>query len=125
VTEDEDPYADLKRHALTPERLAQLAATPTPRTKPAKKSRHFVKVPVKWIDQLAKARHIATYRLALYLLYRSWRAGGQMITVPNGALETEGVSRWQKWRALRELERLGLITVECRHRRSPRVALLL
>ena len=70
VTTTDDPYADLKRHRLTPE-MARLAAMPPRRTGVPRNQRHFVRVPVLWVERLAEARHLATYRLALYLLYRS------------------------------------------------------
>jgi hypothetical protein len=42
----------------------------------------------------------------------------------NGVLKEKGISRWSKWRALNELERLGLITVERRKRKSPIIRLI-
>ena len=106
-----DPF-DLKRLALR-ERLAVV-----PR-KIQKQRRHFVKVPGIWAERLARARYIVSYRVALHLLYRHWKAGGRSFSLANGSLKTEGVARGTKWRALRELERLGLITVERRPRKSP------
>ncbi len=117
-----DPYADFKWHRLTPEELEKLAVVPAPIQK---RRRHFVKVPGTWVEQLTKARHIATYRLALHVLYRHWKGAGQPFTLSNGMVAMEGVSRWQKWRALEELEQLELITVERRKRKSPRVAVII
>ena len=37
----------------------------------------------------------------------------------NGMLKIDGVSRASKWRALAELERRGLISIERRSRKSP------
>ena len=115
-----DPYADLKQHALSPETLAQL-------TNAARKSpdgRPFVKVPSVWVERLREARYVATYRVALHLLHQHWKSHGRPLTLSNGALEREGVTRRAKWRALRELEALRLIMVERRPRQSPRVVLL-
>jgi hypothetical protein len=123
VTTTDDPYADLKRHRLTPE-MARLAAMPPRRTPVPRNQRHFVRVPVLWVERLTEARHLATYRLALYLLYRSWKTGSRSITLSNGVLAAEGITRWTKWRALRELEQLGLVGVERRQRRAPRVTVL-
>jgi hypothetical protein len=123
VTTPDDPYADLKRHRLTPE-MARLAGMPPRRTGVPGTQRHFVRVPVLWVERLAEARHLATYRLALYLLYRSWKTGSRSITLSNGVLAAEGITRWTKWRALRELERLGLVGVERRQRKAPRVTVL-
>ena len=41
----------------------------------------------------------------------------------NVGLEQEGLTRRSKWRALAELERLGLLLVERLPRKSPRVTL--
>ena len=79
-------------------------------------------VPWSWVERLAKARFTATYRVALHILYRHWKGGGESFTLSNGAVAMEGVGRRAKWRALGELERLGLITVERRPRRTPLIA---
>jgi hypothetical protein len=85
--------------------------------------RHFIKVPCLWAERLASARYIATYRVAHYLLYQHWKHRGQPIQLANGALLMEGVERRSKWRGLRELEQLKLITIKRRPRRSPLVTL--
>jgi hypothetical protein len=115
-----DPYADLRKHALSPETLAQL--TGAPRNSPG--SRSFVKVPSNWVERLREARYVATYRVALHLLHQNWKSHGRPLTLSNAVLEREGVTRRAKWRALRELEALCLIMVERRPRQSPRVVLL-
>jgi hypothetical protein len=120
---EDGPYVDLKRHRLTPE-MARLSATSSRQDTAQRKQQHFVKVPVLWVERLAKARHIATYRLALHLLYRSWKAGSHSVALPNGPLIAEGIARGTKWRALRELERLGLVAIERRQRKAPRVSVL-
>jgi hypothetical protein len=82
-----------------------------------RRRRYFVMVPWMWIERLVDARHIATYRVALHVLYQDWKGGSKPFTLSNSAVM--GVSRWQKWRALRELERLGLVTIERRKRKAP------
>lgn len=118
---DEDPHADLKQHRLTPEKLAQLAVVPR---QIKRRRQQFVMVPWVWAEKLATVRYIATYRVALHILYRHWRGRGEPFTLSNGAMLMEGVSRWQKWRALGELEKLGLITIERRQRKTPRITVL-
>jgi len=61
---------------------------------------------------------------ALHLLFRVFKERRQTIKLANGVLEIYGVSRGQKWRALKELEALGLIRVEHCERKSPRVTVL-
>jgi hypothetical protein len=118
---DDELYTELKRHRLTPEMMEKLAVMPR---KLQKRREHFAKVPGIWIERLAKARHLATYRLALHILYRHWKGGGKPFTLSNGMVAMEGVSRWAKWRALAELERLGLITVKRRKGKSPRITVI-
>jgi hypothetical protein len=116
-----DPHADLKQHRLTPEKLAQLAVVPR---KIQRRRQQFVMVPWTWIEKLATARYVATYRVALHVLYRHWKGQGEPFTLSNGAMLMEGVARGTKWRALRELERLGLIAIERRPRKSPRITMV-
>jgi hypothetical protein len=66
MTED-DPYADLKRHSVTPEIQATLVRLPR---KVQKRREHFIRVPWTWVERLTKARYTATYRVALFVLYR-------------------------------------------------------
>jgi hypothetical protein len=118
-----DDYADLKQHALTAETAAIIGHRVTPRVI-QKRREHFVQMPWTWVERLAKARYIATYRLALHVLYRHWKGDGQPFTLSNGMVAMEGISRGQKGRALDELEQLGLLTVERRPLRSPRITVL-
>jgi hypothetical protein len=116
---NDDPYADLKQHRATPEMLAGSAPK-----KLRKQRQHFIKVPWVWVERLAKVRYTATYRVALHVLYRHWKGGGRPFTLSNTAVAGEGVALGTKWRALRELEQLGLITIECRKRRSPLITVI-
>jgi hypothetical protein len=90
----------------------------------ARRQDRFVIVPATWAGRLTDARHASTLKLALYLLYRHWKSGGQPIPLSNVFAASVGVSRRSKWRAINELEHLKLITVERRPRKSPRVTLL-
>jgi hypothetical protein len=85
--------------------------------------REFVRVPWPWVERLQAARRVNTYRLALLLLYEHWRTGGQPVPLTNVGLVGEGVSRRSKWRALAELELVGLIEVKRHRRRAPRATL--
>jgi hypothetical protein len=116
----DDPYADLKQHALAPEMLAKVAIGPR---KICKRREHFVKVPWTWIERLNGAGG-QTYRVALSVLYLHWKNRGQPIKFANAMLRTDGVSRYSKWKALRDLEHRSLIAVERRPRRSPLIRVL-
>jgi hypothetical protein len=88
-----------------------------------KRQLHFVKVPWAWIERLKNTKSANTYRLALHLLYLHWKRQGASFSLANSGLAMEGVTRYAKWRAIRELERLGLILVERRSRKSPIVTI--
>jgi hypothetical protein len=59
-----------------------------------------------------------------YIHYRVWADRQSTIPLPNRTLASLGVTRWAEQRALRNLERAGLIRVEYRGRKSPLVTLL-
>jgi hypothetical protein len=55
------------------------------------------------------------------LMYCAWQAKGDSFTLSNKWLERRGVGRWTKYRVLRDLEMAGLIDVDRRGRRAPRI----
>jgi hypothetical protein len=105
------------------QRLVKGVSVHPGRAKPRRRER-FVMVPALWRERLTKARHIATYRVALHILARNFETHGKSFALPNAPLALEGVSRRQKWRALEELEQLELIAAERRKRRSPWITVL-
>jgi hypothetical protein len=112
---------DLDEFTLTDAQVGERLAS-TPR-KIQKRQRHFIKVPWPWVERLRGATG-QTYRVALSLLYLHWKGKGEPVKLANGMLLIDGVSRQSKWRALRDLQRRDLITVECRPNRSPIIRLL-
>lgn len=121
MTHKTDPF-DLDNLRLPPEPVSERRAV-VPK-KIQKQLQHFVKVPGVWVERLKEARNIATYRIALHVLYQNWKGNGAPFTLSNAAALSAGVSRWCKYKALQELERLGLIVVEWRPRRSPQVTVI-
>jgi hypothetical protein len=107
---------DLAALRVDPGRVRKLA-------RPKKWRREFVRVPWGWVEHLREAKRISTYRLALVLLYEHWRTGGRPIVLSNVGVRPEELTRYSKWRALAELQALGLIQVETRSRKSPRIVL--
>jgi hypothetical protein len=97
--------------------------TNTMRRREARRRRQFVKFPLDWADRLKAVKRISSYRVALYLLYQDFRTSGKPVTLSNVALRGAGVSARQKWPALAELERIELIEVKRRPRKSPIVKL--
>ena len=84
----------------------------------------FVKVPLWWIREATKATDTPMALVAIELLHTAFRARSSSFTLPNGRLAKWGVSRESKRRALQRLEAAGLILVERRPRKTPKVTLV-
>ena len=92
--------------------------------RPRRRSREFVMMSREQSDRLDKAVNFGTERVFRHLLFLDWRAPGKPLQVGNIALAKKGIDRRVKWRALRELETLGLIVVKWPSKRSPVVTVL-
>jgi hypothetical protein len=84
----------------------------------------FGKVPLWWAAEAAKATKTPKALVWVRLLHLSWKAKSLTFPLPNGKLESDGVSRFAKYRALRELEAAGLIVVERRHGKTVMVSIV-
>jgi hypothetical protein len=107
-------------HRFDPDRLRidtgeVWAVTPK---KIRRRREHFAMLPMTWYERMRGANG-QTYRVAWFLLYLHWKNNGDPITLANGMLVMDDVSRHSKNRALHELERRGLIKVDRRLRKSP------
>jgi hypothetical protein len=123
----DDPFADLNNLRLTPDTATALgreAAAKQKRASPKRHRQQFVKVTWAWIEHLKGARLPATHMVGYLILYQHWKTGGQPVPVSTVALRALGVSRWAKWRALKELEQLGMVRVQKHPRRAPRATVL-
>jgi hypothetical protein len=86
-----------------------------------RRRKHFVLVPLWWIETLtANPHHATTMATSLHVLYQDWRHGGKPF--PLGQIP--GISRWRKRRALDNLEGMGLVTVKWRAGRPPLIRVL-
>jgi hypothetical protein len=120
VRDDNDTF-DLANLRLTAEASAAMdraTAAKQTQSQPKRQRQQFVMVPWWWVERLTHARHMAAYRLALFVLYQHWKTK-KPVVASNRALKPMDVPRRSKYRAIRELERLGLIRAEARPRRSP------
>jgi hypothetical protein len=117
-----------------PENLSKLALDPaTPQLKapyvPArirKRREQFTILPMVWKEMLGAKPMAsgATHQVAWHLLHTHWKNRGKPFKLPNGLLRHDGITRFAKWRALKDLERRGLVRIERRQRRSPIVHVL-
>jgi hypothetical protein len=100
--DDEPPN---RRHKVTRQRVGRLPPLPGP----------HVRVPLQWICQPRQDKYLfrPSFRLFLYLLYRSyWGQRGVALTADVTA--EIGLSRWAGYRALSLLEREKWVRVERR-----------
>jgi DNA-binding transcriptional ArsR family regulator len=103
------------------QRLRELEAAAPKRRK---KAEPFVKVPLWWIAQATKATNTGRALVCIELLYAAWKTKRATFPLPNGRLTKLGVSPDTKSRALYDLERAGLITVERPKRKTPIITLV-
>jgi hypothetical protein len=76
-----------------------------------------------WRQQLRKVKaRGTTYEVAMVILDKAQWA--EWVALPNAGLAKLGINRHAKYDALRQLQEAGLIMVEERSRRSPRVKAL-
>jgi hypothetical protein len=84
----------------------------------------FTMFPKLWRQQMRQVKASGTtYEVAMVVLDKARFTKG-WFTLPNAGLAQSGIDRRAKKNALRELEDAGLIMVERRGRRSPRVKAL-
>jgi hypothetical protein len=111
---DNEPWHVKRRRELE-------AAAPVKR----KKVEPFVKVPMWWMAAAAKATNNLKALVAVELLHAAWKAKSMTFPLPNGRLEKLGIHRETKRRAIRDLERAGLIMVERPTRKTAVITLVL
>ena len=83
----------------------------------------FVRVPLTWAEKAAKATKTKKALVWIDLLYLSWKTKSTAFSVSNQR-RLDGVTRYTKYRALRELEAEGLITVTRHGKKAPLVTLI-
>jgi hypothetical protein len=123
--DDEKLFAELHRRAGKASDLQRgvgKASAPRRRNKAHKET--FVKVPLWWFEQATRATKTPQAFVAVWLLHRSWKAKSTTFPVSNSHLGERGADRRIKRRALANLEKAGLITIERRNGRAPRVTLI-
>jgi len=102
-------------------RLRELGAA---RADKRKKVEPFVKVLLWWIARATKATNTGRALVCIELLHAAWKAKRPTFPLPNGRLARLGLHRRTKYRALCDLERAGLITIERPPRKTPIITLV-
>jgi hypothetical protein len=96
----------------------------TPSMKPQETHQQFVKVPLRWAADAARATGTRSAMVWILLQYMAWKTKSRTFTLSNIMLARYGVSREMKRRVLEKLEASGRIKIERRWKRSPIVTLL-
>ena len=119
-----DTTFDPERFKLPPEVAAELArAKPKSHGKRSKRTEPFLQIPHKAIKAGAEVLGSHGLLVWLYIFHRVWSDQSNTVVIGNQTLNTWGVSRKIKYRALQLLADAGLIAIEWRKRRSPIVTL--
>jgi hypothetical protein len=84
----------------------------------------FAMVPLEWGAKAAKATNTTKAMVWIMLLHASWEANNVSFSFSNSRLKRAGVTRYTKYRALKELQAGGLITVEPNRGKAPTVTIL-
>src|SRR6516162_241221 len=84
----------------------------------------FAVIPLKNAALAAKAMKAPALLVYVDMMYRAWKAKGRPFNMPNGWLKRYGVDRKIKSRTLRNLEKGGLISIDRRNRKTPRITLV-
>jgi hypothetical protein len=115
--DDEKLFAELQRRTGKP-------SAPRRHGK-ARRKETFVKVPLWWFEQATRATRSPQAFVAVWLLHRFWKAKSPTFPVSNSQLGERGADRQIKRRALANLEKAGLITIERHNGRAPRITLVM
>jgi hypothetical protein len=94
------------------------------RARDARKGQQFVKLPLQWAADAAKATGTRGAMVWILLLHMAWKTKSTTFPLSNAILARYGVSREMKRRVLEKLEAFGQIKIERRWKRNPIVTLL-
>ena len=124
---DNNILFDIERFRLTNN---YIESCPKPTKKPEKPKRRrvngtFVKgpIPTEWL-QRASALPGKAFQTGVVIWYLYGLRKDTTVTLANGLLEQFHISRKAKYRCLKALENAGLIAVEYREHRNPRVTVI-
>jgi len=120
---DDQDEIGIEKLRVDPALMGQVLEQQARKSKRKGWQRNYTQVPREWELRLLGAKRISTYRLAIELLYLHWYNNGKPVTVSSKVAQAAKISVRSKWDALAELERLGLIEVHRKPRKSPRVVL--
>jgi len=104
--------------------LVETLETPSMEALEPKKHEQFVKLPLQWAADAAKATGTRGAMVWILLQHTAWKTRSTTFPLSNVMLARYGVSREMKRRVLEKLEASGRIKIERRWKRNPIVTLL-
>jgi hypothetical protein len=104
--------------------LIETLETPGMQAREAMKQQQFVKLPLQWAADAAKATGTRGAMVWILLLHMAWKTKSTTFPLSNIMLARYGVSREMKRRVLEKLEASGRVKIERRWKRNPIVTLL-
>lgn len=124
-----DPFADLNRLRLpaTPQVPTAPGLTgPLVTPKPKRMIGEFLKgpIPLPWLTVASKLAGKGPLAVALAVWFESGRRKSHEVRLTTAILQRFNVNRKAKYRALRSLEKAGLVRVRREHRKNPVVTIL-
>jgi hypothetical protein len=129
VRESDDHSCDLEDLVATPPAPGGETAVPKAGGKTAANAARrsvepFDKFP-RWWTLKMKDAGVGPFKIALLLLHLDWKSGGRPVIVSAAAAKARGVGPRQKVSAVLELEKLGIIRVVRRPKKSSLITVLL
>ena len=100
---------------------------PPPKTGGGKMPRSkewFIRITVSQAQRLQVLKPPPYITIFQVILFESFRHHGHPFLLPADAFVEGGFSRWTQWRAIVQLEKVGLISVDRSNRRQPKIAVL-
>jgi hypothetical protein len=125
-----EPFPELDALRLTPKLVDKLFRSEQPAAPKEKfqwlkeKGFHYYRFPLWTLERLALATK-EPWLIVVLVLYRLWykNCGYNPVRLTSHALRKFNLSRYQKLRALKLLEKTGCITVERKVGKNPRITL--
>lgn len=117
---DQSPLGDTHGKKV----LVETLETPSMKVLDPRKHQQFVKVPLQWAADTAKATGTRSAMVWILLLHMAWKTKSTTFALSNVMLAQYGVNREMKRRVLEKLEASGRIKIERRWKRNPIVTLL-
>ena len=114
--------AELQR--LRDSKAEQYANVGKPTSKKPKSKEAFAKITASQFEKLMRIESSASVKIFIVLAYQSFKHWDKPFQLSTDNLAKNGFSRTTQWRALTQLEKVGLISVERRHRGPPIITVL-